>query len=311
MTWRMTSRRALIYLGLVYVVTVWALNTVAVKYVFATWNPLAFTGLRFVAMTPLAFLLARIRGERIAFERRDIPLLLACGACGYGVYQYLWVLGLAHTTAFASALLASMAPVITLALVALGRQERVRSGQWGGAVIALFGVAVFEGAFAGHATFHIGDALTLASAGVFALFNVFSARLLDRYTPISLVVISLTLGTLMILPGAIPEMIRQDWSKVTPLDWGVFAYAVIFPIVLTYPVWSYGISQLGAGRTSLFQFGVPVLAGLLSVLLLRSRIEPHQIAGAAICIFGMAISQVLGKVSLTEIWSQRTQGMKR
>jgi len=311
MTWRMTSRRALIYLGLVYVVTVWALNTVAVKYVFATWNPLAFTGLRFVAMTPLAFLLARIRGERIAFERRDIPLLLACGACGYGVYQYLWVLGLAHTTAFASALLASMAPVITLALVALGRQERVRSGQWGGAVIALFGVAVFEGAFAGHATFRIGDALTLASAGVFALFNVFSARLLDRYTPISLVVISLTLGTLMILPGAIPEMIRQDWSKVTPLDWGVFAYAVIFPIVLTYPVWSYGISQLGAGRTSLFQFGVPVLAGLLSVLLLRSRIEPHQIAGAAICIFGMAISQVLGKVSLTEIWSQRTQGMKR
>ena len=311
MTWRMTSRRALIYLGLVYVVTVWALNTVAVKYVFTTWNPLAFTGLRFVAMTPLAFLLARIRGERIAFERRDIPLLLACGACGYGVYQYLWVLGLAHTTAFASALLASMAPVITLALVALGRQERVRSGQWGGAVIALFGVAVFEGAFAGHATFHIGDALTLASAGVFALFNVFSARLLDRYTPISLVVISLTLGTLMILPGAIPEMIRQDWSKVTPLDWGVFAYAVIFPIVLTYPVWSYGISQLGAGRTSLFQFGVPVLAGLLSVLLLRSRIEPHQIAGAAICIFGMAISQVLGKVSLTEIWSQRTQGMKR
>ena len=311
MPWRMTSRRALIYLGLVYVVTVWALNTVAVKYVFATWNPLAFTGIRFVAMTPLAFLLARIRGERIAFARRDIPLLLACGACGYAVYQYLWVLGLAHTTAFASALLASLAPVITLALVALGGQERVRSGQWAGAAIALFGVAVFEGAFAGHATFRIGDALTMASASVFALFNVFSARLLDRYTPISLVVISLTLGTLMILPGAIPEMIRQDWSKVTPLDWGVFAYAVIFPIVLTYPVWSYGISQLGAGRTSLFQFGVPVLAGLLSVLLLRSRIETHQIAGAAICIFGMAISQVLGKVSLTEIWAQRTQGLKR
>ncbi len=311
MTWYMASQKSLTYLGLTYVVAVWALNTVAVKYVLTTWHPLAFTGLRFLAMAPLAFALARVRGERITFSRSDLPLLIACGACGYGLYQYFWVIGLAHTTAFASALLATLAPVITLAIVSLRGQERVRSGRWVGAAIALAGVAVFEGAFAGHATFRIGDALTLGSAAIFALFNVFSARLLDRYTPISLVVISLTIGALMILPGAIPEMIRQDWTKVTLLDWGVFAYAVIFPIVLTYPVWSYGISQLGAGRTSLFQFGVPILAGLLSVLLLRTRIEPHQIAGAAICITGMAISQLLGKVSLTAIWAARTQGMER
>jgi drug/metabolite transporter (DMT)-like permease len=305
------SRRLPIYLGLVYVVSVWALNTVAVKFVLATWHPLAFTGLRFLAMTPLAFILARAVGERIRISPRDLPLLIGCGACGYGVYQYLWVFGLAHTSAFASALLATLAPVITLGIVALRRNERVPSGRWAGAAVALAGVAIFEGAFAGHATFRIGDALTLASAAVFAFFNVFSARLLDRYTPISLVVISLTFGTLMILPGAIPQMIAQDWSQVTPLDWGIFAYAVVFPIVLTYPVWSYGISQLGAGRTSLFQFGVPILAGLLSVLLLRTRIEPHQLAGAAICIFGMAFSQTLGKISLTAIWAQRTQGMER
>jgi drug/metabolite transporter (DMT)-like permease len=91
----------------------------------------------------------------------------------------------------------------------------------------------------------------------------------------------------------------------------VLAYAVTFPILLTFPVWSYGISQLGAGRTSLFQFGVPVIAGLLSVLILHNRIEPHQIAGAAVCIAGMAISQLLGKVSLTAIWTQRTLPMER
>ena len=301
----------MIYLGLVYVVTVWALNTVAVKFVLAQWHPLAFTGLRFLAMTPLAFVLARAAGERVHIARRDLPLLVGCGACGYGLYQYFWVFGLAHTSAFASALLATLAPIITLAIVAVRGNERVSAGRWTGAAIALFGVAVFEGAFAGHATFRLGDALTLASAIIFAFFNVFSARLLDRYTPISLVVISLTVGTLMILPGAIPQMIAQDWSQVTRLDWAIFAYAVVFPIVLTYPVWSYGISQLGAGRTSLFQFAVPVLAGLLSVLLLHAPIEPHQILGAAICIFGMLLSHALGKVSLTELWAQRTQGMER
>jgi drug/metabolite transporter (DMT)-like permease len=306
-----TSRRVVVYAGLLYVAFVWALNTVAVKYAFTAWRPMAFTGIRFMLMVPLSFALARVLGERIHVEKRDLPLLLGCGACGYGIYQYLWVIGLAHTTAFASALLATLAPVITLAIVAFSGDERVRSGRWLGAAIALFGVAVFEGAFAGHATFRIGDGLTLASAAIFALFNVFSARLLDRYTPFSLVVISLALGTVMILPGAIPEMVRQDWSKVTLMHWGVLAFAVVFPIVLSYPVWSYGISQLGAGRTSLFQFAVPVIAGFLSVAMLGSHISRHEIVGAAVCIAGMAISQVFGKVSLTAIWAQRVHGMER
>lgn len=303
--------RWIIYTGLAYVVAVWAFNTVAVKYAFGRFDPMAFTGLRFVTMTPLAFLLARTTGHRIAIARRDIPLLVACGACGYGVYQYLWVIGLAHTTAFASALLGSLTPIMTLALVALLGQERVRSGRWTGAAVAVFGVAVFEGAFAGRATFRLGDGLTLAAAFLFALFNVLSAKLVSRYAPLTLVAVSMTVGTIMILPGAIPHMLHQNFRAIPPLDWAIFGYAVCFPIVLTYPVWSYGISQLGAGRTSMFQFAVPVIAGGLSVVLLHDRFAVHQLVGAAICIAGMAISQALGKRSLTALWAQRTLPLKR
>lgn len=307
----MRSRRFVTYLGLLYVVAAWSLNTVAVKYAFQRMEPLAFTGLRFIAMTPLAFLLAKLMGARVRVCKGDWPLLVICGACGYGLYQYLWVLGLAHTTAFASALLATLAPLMTLAIVAFRKTERVRSGRWLGAAIALLGVAIFEGAFAGHVTFAIGDVLTLASAAVFAVFNVVTAKLLDRYTPISLVAICMTVGTVMILPGAIGGFAHQNWAAVRPMDWGILAYATMFPILLTYPVWSYGISQLGAGRTSLFQFAVPVIAGLLSVALLHNHIEPHQIAGAAVVIAGMAVSQLLGMFSLTAMWTQRTLPMER
>ena len=306
MTCSVSSRRSLTYLGLTYTVAAWSINTVAVKYAVDTMDPLAFTGLRFLLMTPLAFALAYALGERVRIYKEDIPLLLACGACGYGLYQYLWVIGLAHTTAFASALLASMAPVLTLAIVAFARTERVRSGRWIGAALALFGVAVFEGVFAGRITFRIGDGLTLASAGIFAIFNVLSARLVGRYTPVSLVAIAMAIGTIILLPGALPRMVHQDWLRVSPLDWAIFGYAVIFPMVLTYPVWSYAISQIGAGRASMFQFAVPVATGLLSVPLLHARIEPHQMVGTAVCIAGMAVSQLLGKYSLGALWAKRT-----
>jgi drug/metabolite transporter (DMT)-like permease len=311
MTSVIVKSRWIVYLGLVYVVAAWALNTVVVKYAVRTMDPLAFTGIRFIAMTPLAFVLAGVMGTRVRVCKGDWPLLIAVGACGYGVYQYLWVIGLAHTTAFASALLATLAPLMTLAIVAFRKTEPVRSGRWAGAAVALVGVAIFEGAFAGHLTFRIGDLLTLLSAAVFAIFNVLTAGLLDRYTPVSLVTIAMTIGTAIILPGAIPRMLQQNWSAVTPVDWAILAYSVIFPIVLTFPVWSYGISVLGAGRTSIFQFGVPVIAGVLSILLLHNHIDVHQIVGAAVVIAGMAVSQLLGKISITAMWSQRTLPLER
>lgn len=307
----MPLRRVAIYAGLLYVVTVWALNTVVVKYVFRDVAPLAFTGLRFLTMTPLAFLFARATGASVRVERRDIPLLIACGLCGYGFYQYLWVLGLDHTTAFASALLGSLTPVLTLAIVAAIGTERVRAGRWIGAAVALCGVAVFEGAFAGKTTFRIGDGLTLIAAMLFACFNVLSARLVDRYSPVALVAITMAVGTAAILPGAIPAMIHQNYAHISSIDWAIFAYAVCFPILLTYPVWSYGLSRVGVGRAALFQFLSPIAAGALSVALLADRIEPHQIVGGCICIGGMALSQVLGTRSLAALWAHRTLGLKR
>lgn len=310
-TLAVNARRLLLYASLLYVAVAWALNTVVVKYAVRTFDPLAFTGIRFVAMTPLAFGLVRAMGGRVRICKGDWPLLIACGLCGYGAYQYLWILGLAHTTAFASALLATLAPLMTLAIVALRKTERVRSGRWLGAIVALAGVAIFEGLFAGHATFRIGDGLTLLSAASFAIFNVLTARLLDRYTPVSLVAIAMAVGTVIILPGAVPALVHQNWAQVSLSDWGVLAYSIVFPILLTFPVWSYGISQLGAGRTSLFQFGVPVIAGLLSVAILHTAILPHEIVGAAVVIAGMALSQLLGAFSLTALWAQRTLPFER
>lgn len=306
----MTARRPLLYPGLMFVAFCWAMNVVLVKYAFNAIDPLAFTGLRFLAMTPLAFLLAYAMRQEVRVKMRDLPLLIACGACGYGLYQYFWVFGLANTSAFASSLLASLSPVLTLAIVAFSGQERVHAGRWFGAAVALFGVVVFEGAVGGHLTFRAGDVLTFGAAMIFAVFNVLSAKLLDRYTPLGLVAITMTIGTLIILPGALPRMLHQNYAALPAADWWVFAYSVIFPIVLTFPIWSWGISILGAGRASLFQFTVPVLAGLLSIAILHSRIELHQIIGTAVCIGGMAISQLLGKLSLTAIWAERTVSLK-
>ena len=142
-------RRLLIYGALLYVVLAWSINHIVAKQAISQMDPLAFTFLRFLIMTPLVFVMVYASGRRLHIERRDIPTLLLCSACGFGVYQYLWVLGLARTTPFATALLGATTPIFTLAIVAIAGHEHVRPGRWVGAVIALLGVAIFEGAFSG------------------------------------------------------------------------------------------------------------------------------------------------------------------
>jgi drug/metabolite transporter (DMT)-like permease len=303
--------RLLTYVALFYVVFCWGLNTVLIKHALTEIDPLAFMSLRFAIMTPLALVLLRLSGEKLHVEKGDWPLLIGCGACGYGIYQYLWVLGLAHTSPFASALLGSFAPIFTLAILAVAGHERVRTGRWFGAAIALAGVAIFEGVFAGRATFQVGDALTFAAALVFAGYNVMSARLLDRYTPLNLLAITMAIGTVMIVPSGIGAIAHENFASVSPGSWGAFAFAVFFPIMLTYPVWSWGINRIGAARVSLFSFLTPVIAGTLSLPILHARFDGHQILGAAVCLAGMVVSNLLGKTSLAALWSWRAFGVER
>jgi drug/metabolite transporter (DMT)-like permease len=288
-------RRLLIYGALLYVILVWSINTIIAKQVIEQMNPLAFTFVRFLIMTPLAFMLVRVSGGRIHVERRDVPSLLLCGACGFGVYQYFWVIGLAHTTPFASSLLGSTSPIFTLAIVAAAGHEHVRAGRWFGVALALVGVAIFEGALSGNAVIHIGDLLVLASAVVFAGYNVVGSRLMARYAPLELLAITLSIGTIILIPGGAPALLHTNLFALGWDVWWRIIYATLFPILLTYPVWIWGINKLGAGKGSIVQFFLPVLTGILSVPILHATFPSHEVVGAVVCLGGMFFAFALGR----------------
>ncbi len=298
------SRRLLIYGALLYVVLAWALNMIVAKQAIEQMNPLAFTFVRFLVMTPLSFLLVWVSGGRMHIERRDIPALLVCGACGFGFYQYLWVTGLAHTTPFASALLGATSPIFTLAIVAFAGHEHVRPGRWFGVAIALLGVAIFEGAFSGNAVVHIGDMLILASAAVFAGYNVVGSRLMARYKPLELLAIGLTIGTIMLVPGGAPALLHTNLAALGWDVWWRVIYATLFPILLTYPVWIWGINKLGAGKGSIIQFLTPVFTGILSVPILHAAFLPYELVGAIVCLGGMLFAFALGRSSRPSVIEQ-------
>lgn len=294
-------------LGLAFVVLVWGFSPTLFKVALEELDPLAFVFLRFVILCLLAAAVLTWRGLRGGrawrIARADVPLLVVSGLSGYGIYQLCYMVGLAHTTVFASALLAATIPLWT-AVIAFGlRIERITPLQWLGIFVSLGGVAWFLVSGTSHRselpTDHaltagdllLGNALTLGAAVLFALYGIVNKRLAPRYSPPELMCYTLLIGTAALAPFGIPALVHQDWSRVTWHSWAILPYSVVFPIYVTYSLWNWAIGVRGVGYVTLFSYAVPVMGGLFAFLLLGEALTLWQVAAAAVVLGGMLVAR--------------------
>jgi len=294
-------------LGLLFVVAVWGFSPSLFQIALAQFQPLTFVMLRFALLSVVALgvLWARARRGKNArrIKRRDIIWLIASGLCGYGIYQLLYIQGLAHTTVFASSLLGSTVPLFSVVFLALLRVEQVHPAQWGGVLASFAGVALFVLANGRNGTVHvpghalsgsevlIGDGLSLLAPLLFALYGIFNKRLMQSYTPPELMAYTLVIATAFLIPFCLPSLLTQPWGHIAPTTWLIIPYSVLFPIYLTYLIWNWAIGQKGVGYVTVYFYLVPILSEAFSFALLGQKVSGLEIVGAAIALGGMLLAR--------------------
>jgi drug/metabolite transporter (DMT)-like permease len=282
----------LVHLALLAVTVFWGLNFLVTKLILAHWNPLGFVALRFSIMAVLALAWAASAGSLRRIERRDWAPLIIAGITGITLYQLCFIYSLERTTVFASSLLASVFPIFTMIGARLTGDEQPSRVRWLGAFFALGGVAVFEGIFAGRAAFRPGDLLALSASLMFAPYTIIVRRLRERYSPVTLLAYPMAIGTVVLAILGIGPAIHQPYGSLSANDWLLFLYVVIFPILLGYAILNWAIARIGAGPASMYAFGVPIVGGLASAVVLHAPVTTYEIEGAAICLAGLAIAQI-------------------
>jgi drug/metabolite transporter (DMT)-like permease len=293
-------------LGLLFVVLVWGFSPTLFKVALEELDPLAFAFVRFVLLSVVAVAVLAVRGARGGrawrIARADVPLLIVSGLSGYGVYQLLYMVGLARTTIFDSALLASTIPLWTALLLLALRLDRIAAVQWLGIVLGFGGVAWFLlAAPSGQseisadrtltsADLLVGNALTLAAAALFAVYGIVNRRLGARYSPPELMCYTLIVGTLALAPLGVPAVLAQDWSRVTWPVWAIIPYSVLFPIYITYSIWNWAITRRGAAYVSLYSYAVPLTSGLVGFALAGEPLSVGQLLSAVVVLGGMLLA---------------------
>jgi drug/metabolite transporter (DMT)-like permease len=285
-----------VYLQLVTTTALWGSAFVASKVATQAVPATVAAAVRFglAAIFMGLFLLTRPREERRlpAGTGRYVAIL---GTLGVAIYNLCFFLGLAFSRASdGSMIIPTTSPMVTTVLASLFLREPLTRRKLGGLGLSLAGSLLFfytvvtSGPVNGKRV--VGDLLFVLAAISWAGFTLLGKRVLQRINPLVANTYALLVGSTILLAIALPEAMRVDWASVGWSFWAIEVYLSLFPTALANVFWYNGVSRIGASRTAVFMYLVPVTGLILSALLLHDLPAPLQLAGAALMIGGVWVA---------------------
>ncbi len=269
---------------------IWGMNFSIMKGLYAWFDPLAFTALRFTVGVITLTLFMRFRDHSLAVDRSDLPALIGLGFLSNTIYQFLFVIGLANTKAGNGGLLMASTPVFAYLMGLVLKRERFSRQVLGGILLSTAGVAaivLFGDKEVSLGANWRGDGMILAAAVCWGWYTGSASRLILKYGALRVTYWLMLSGTLLLIPPVLPSIFRQDWGAVPIVGWLSFAYSAFLSIVYCYVVWSYAIQRVGVARTAVYSNITPLIALLGGWMLLGEKPVPGQILGIAFILAGV------------------------
>jgi drug/metabolite transporter (DMT)-like permease len=279
--------------SMLLVVLIWGLNFTVTKLAFREFPPLAFTAVRFGLSSLCILLVLRWVEGTIGVPRGAWVPLTLLGIIGNSAYQILFVLGLERTTATNSSLVLASMPALVAAFGAMSATEHLSQNGKRGLALASLGVILVVAAqgveFSARTL--TGDALTVAAVICWAVFTVGIRRLDFPMSPLAITAWTTILGTPVLVAAGLPDMLAMNWAATSIGGWGGVLYSSLLSLIFAYVLWNRSIRVVGSNRTAIFACVTPLVATGTAVLVLGERPAPAQLAGGALVLVGVLLSQ--------------------
>ncbi|WP_423762950.1 DMT family transporter [Burkholderia sp. NLJ2] len=293
-----TRPNTAIYVKLTLVALFWGGTFIAGRILAASMSATsAATGRFAIAALLLVALTWKFEGGLPKLSGRQIVTTFALGATGIFLYNVCFFAALARMPAGRTALFVALNPVATAVLLSVVMRERLSPSRWAGIAVALFGalVVISRGEWLrvltdlGN-TFGAGERYMLCAVLSWSAYTVIGRRALDGLSPLAATTYATLWGLALLVvahlfgPGASGGM-RLTWQAVVSM-----IYLGAIGTVIAFVWYSQGIRELGPARAAVFTNLVPVFGVLLSVALLGELLSPSMLAGGALVIAGVVLT---------------------
>ncbi len=281
-------------LALLGLVTIWGANFTVVKSTLAELAPMAFNAIRLTGASTLTLLLTYLIEGNLSLVPHDRVQVLLLGLAGNGLYQILFIKGIALTRAGHASLILSSTPLFVALLGTVRRSESLVWRNWAGIALGLAGIFLLVTSGSGFglsSSTGTGDVLILAATIAWAVYTLFSRELTERNSVLKVTAWSLASSTPLNVLAAIPELRSQDWHAVSVQGWLGLLYSAVLAIGIGYVIWNTGVHRLGSARTSLYSYLTPLVAVMVAWIFLGESMQPLQALGAVGILLGVALGR--------------------
>ena len=291
------------YLFALFTVSVWGITFVSTKVLLTDFSPMEILFTRFV-MGLIALCLVRPRILRLV-DRRHEGLFILAGIMGVLMYYLLENIALVFTTASNVSIIGATSPLFT-ALVASFLLRRRTFGPYFvlGFVLAMSGIALVS--LQAEAGFFInkGDALVVLAAFVWAVYSNVVKKISDLgYETIASTKRIFVWGVLcmaLIFPlvGGMDLDASLAFAPIAggldrfldPVNLANLLFLGLLASAGCFVTWGSAVARIGATRTTVFIYLVPVITVTASVIILGEPFTLQIAAGIALVIAGLVIS---------------------
>jgi drug/metabolite transporter (DMT)-like permease len=282
----------------------WASQFVLVKIVQEQMGPVAATSFPMLIATVLLVPIVRWESHSQQARLPSVPgtdwlRFLLIGVLGQVVAQLFITWGLRFSLASNAALLTLALPIATTVMAYFLLGETMSRIRWISFALAIAGVVECSGVdwkaldFTGRG-YLLGNGLIFISVCGSAFYNVYSKKLLERYTPLQVLLYSyyfviafLIPITLYAEPGAFHQI-----TSYTAKTWLGIALLAVFQYCLSMVIFLSVLTRLDATQASLSNYMIPFFGLVIAALVLHERLTVFMILGGILVLLSTLLITV-------------------
>jgi drug/metabolite transporter (DMT)-like permease len=283
------------YLGLTLTVLFWSGNFILGRGIRQMIPPVSLNFWRWIGafLILLPFGCPRIMRDSDLY-RRHWKMLALMSIPSIATFNAFIYTALQTTTAINTVLVNAMIPIFIALTAWMGFNDRLTLRQTAGVCVSfcglLFIVTRGDWSLLRELALSTGDLWTLGASLSWAIYSVMLRKRPREMDPIAFLTLIVGFGLIFSLPFYLWELSNQGGFSLSPASLASLVYVALFPSVLSFIFWNYGVDQVGANRAGIFIHLMPVFSIILAMLFLGERMRGFHAAGMLLIFSGIVLT---------------------
>jgi drug/metabolite transporter (DMT)-like permease len=294
----MKNKNTIGHLSALVTSIIWGTTFISTKILLVDFQPVEILFFRFVISLFVLFIIYphRLKGTSL---KQELTFIFA-GLCGICLYYLLENIALTKTMASNVGVIISVAPFFTAILSHLFLEEegKLRINFFIGFIVAMAGIFLISFNGSKLELNPIGDLLALLAALIWACYSVLTKKIsCYGYNTILTTRRTFFYGILFMIPTLFLFDFNFGLARFTnPIYIFNIIYLGLGASALCFVTWNFAVKILGAVKTSIYIYIIPVITVVTSVLILHEKITSLSAIGTLLTLAGLFLSE--SKISL-------------